>query len=229
MDNNKPYLIPFAIIAAGALIALAVFFRGSTPGTIAPAAVFDIDSVPTLASRAGVGRSDFEQCWDSGKYADKVDAQVLEASSLGAQGTPFPIILTQDGRTIVLPGALPYADLKPLLDEVLSGAASSSYFTTLPNPLPPVTAADHLDGPVGAPITIIEYSDLDCPFCKRFHETMNQVKAEYGDQVAWVYRHLPLLSLHPNAGLLAEATECVAELGGNDKFWDFLDRVFAAH
>ena len=58
----------------------------------------------------------------------------------------------------------------------------------------PVTAEDHIKGSIDAPVKIIEYSDFECPFCKRFHVTMNQVIDEYGDsgQVAWVYRQFPL-------------------------------------
>jgi protein-disulfide isomerase len=91
--------------------------------------------------------------------------------------------------------------------------------------LPAVTADDHIRGSLDAPIKIVEYSDTECPFCKRFHETMNQVMANY-NQVAWVYRHFPLRSIHPKAPKEAEATECAAELGGNEVFWQYLDRLF---
>src|SRR3989344_8831460 len=89
----------------------------------------------------------------------------------------------------------------------------------------PVTAEDHIRGDINAPVKIVEYSDTECPFCKRFHNTMKQVVAEYGSQVAWVYRHFPLDSLHEKARKEAEATECAAELGGNEKFWAYLDRL----
>lgn len=92
----------------------------------------------------------------------------------------------------------------------------------------PVTADDHIRGNPNAPILLVEYSDYDCPFCKNFHDTLTRVMAEYGTQgkVAWVYRQFPLQQLHPNAPLIAHASECVAELGGNDAFWKFTDLVF---
>ncbi len=94
--------------------------------------------------------------------------------------------------------------------------------------LNPVTEDDHIRGNPNAKIMLVEYSDYDCPFCKNFHETMNQIMEEYGlsGEVAWVYRHFPLEQLHPNAPRVALASECVAELGGNDAFWDFSDLVF---
>ncbi len=92
----------------------------------------------------------------------------------------------------------------------------------------PVTAEDHIRGNPNAPITIVEYSDFDCPFCKNFHETMNKIMEEYGadGKVSWVYRQFPLEQLHPNAPKIAAASECVAELGGNEAFWKFADLVF---
>ena len=91
--------------------------------------------------------------------------------------------------------------------------------------LPAVTGDDHIRGPADAPIKIVEYSDTECPFCKQFHGTMSRVVADY-NQVAWVYRHFPLRSIHPKAPKEAEATECAAELGGNEVFWQYLDRLF---
>lgn len=93
----------------------------------------------------------------------------------------------------------------------------------------PVSKDDHIRGNPDAPVKIVEYSDFECPFCKRFHETMKQVMEEYGKdgKVAWVYRQFPLDQLHPvKARKEAVATECAAELGGNDAFWEYADRFF---
>lgn len=89
-----------------------------------------------------------------------------------------------------------------------------------------ISSADHIRGDLNAPIKVVEYSDTECPFCKRFHPTMQQVFSDYGGQVAWVYRHFPLDSLHQKARQEAEATECAAELGGNDAFWAYVDRIY---
>lgn len=94
----------------------------------------------------------------------------------------------------------------------------------------PVSADDHILGNPAAPVILVEFSDLECPFCKTFHSTMHQVMDEYAKdgQVAWVYRHFPLTQLHPKAPKEAEATECAWEQGGNEAWWKYTDALFAA-
>lgn len=91
--------------------------------------------------------------------------------------------------------------------------------------VPQVTDSDHIRGNKNANVTLVEYTDLECPFCKSFHPTMQQVLKTYGDKVRWVYRHFPL-SFHANAQKEAEAAECAAELGGKEAFWSFVDKIF---
>lgn len=84
---------------------------------------------------------------------------------------------------------------------------------------------DHIRGDKNAKVFVIEYSDFECPFCIRHHPTMQKLVDEYKGKVAWVYRHFPL-SFHQNAQKEAEASECANELGGNDAFWKFADKIF---
>jgi protein-disulfide isomerase len=91
-------------------------------------------------------------------------------------------------------------------------------------PIDPKT--DHIRGNKDATVAVIEYSDFECPFCKSVFPTYQQVMQTYGDKVMWVYRQFPL-SFHQNAQKEAEASECIAELGGNDAFWKYNDYVFS--
>lgn len=150
--QNNPYLIPAAIVIAGAFVAVALYFSGSSP---APVAVGTGNNQPAVAQQ------------------------------------PEPTGSTDAVR--------------------------------------PVTSEDHIKGNPNAPIKIVEYSDFECPFCKRFHDTMNEVMDKYGDsgEVAWVFRQFPLEQLHPvKAQAVAVASECANELGGNDAFWKFTDGYF---
>lgn len=88
-----------------------------------------------------------------------------------------------------------------------------------------VESDDHIRGNPDAAITLVEFSDLECPFCKSFHPTMKRIVEEF-DDVRWVYRHFPLTSIHSEAQDAAVASECVAKIGGNDAFWQFTDAVF---
>jgi protein-disulfide isomerase len=85
-----------------------------------------------------------------------------------------------------------------------------------------VSDKDHIRGNKDAKVFLIEYSDFGCSFCVRFHSTAQQVLDEYGDDVAWIYRHFPL-DIHSRA--VAQTSECAAELGGEDMFWRFADEV----
>lgn len=91
----------------------------------------------------------------------------------------------------------------------------------------PVTEKDHIRGSINeAEIVIIEYSDTECPFCKIFHGTMKEILNIYGAKVAWVYRQFPIVQLHSLAPKESEATECAADIGGNQVFWNYLDKIF---
>ena len=113
--------------------------------------------------------------------------------------------------------------------------SGSSQVQTQSITMPEVTAQDHIIGQTNADIVLVEYSDTECPFCKVFHGTMHTLVSEYGpkNQLAWVYRHLPLYKggangkgMHPLAGQQAEASECAADQLGNDGFWKYIDLVY---
>ncbi|MCP6726496.1 MAG: DsbA family protein [Patescibacteria group bacterium] len=88
-----------------------------------------------------------------------------------------------------------------------------------------ITDQDHIRGNVNASITIVEYSDFECPYCGRFHPIMIQALSDYPEDVRWVYRHFPLRG-HLQAQPAAEASECVAEQKGDEGFWSFVDAMF---
>jgi protein-disulfide isomerase len=73
-------------------------------------------------------------------------------------------------------------------------------------------------------ITIVEYSDFECPFCKQFHSTLQQVMTDFDGKVQWALKHLPLESLHSKALREAMASECAAK---QDKFWEYADLIFS--
>jgi protein-disulfide isomerase len=113
-------------------------------------------------------------------------------------------------------------------------AKGNSQGTTLPLPqsgeitVKPVQADDHILGPKNAKVTIIEYSDPECPFCKMFHSTILSLISDKDltGKVAWVYRHFPLDSIHHKARYEAQALECAAVVGGNEGFWNLTNKLY---
>jgi CRP-like cAMP-binding protein len=90
---------------------------------------------------------------------------------------------------------------------------------------PPVDVdRDHLRGPVDAPLTLVEYGDFECPFCGRATGTVEELRERFGDRLRYVFRHVPLVDVHPHARLAAEAAEAAGVQG---RFWEMHDRLFA--
>lgn len=88
---------------------------------------------------------------------------------------------------------------------------------------PPVNSRDHVQGPPDAPILLVEFGDYECPHCKAAAPNVKIVQAELGDQVAFVFRHFPLVEIHLFAEQAAEAAEAAGTLGS---FWEMHDELF---
>jgi len=118
-------------------------------------------------------------------------------------------------------GGKKVAGVEQVAPEAPSGPDAESLKKT-----PQVGENEHKRGAKNPVVTIIEYSDYECPFCNRFHDTMTEVMDKYGDKVQWVYRHYPLTNIHPNAQQVSEVSECVAKYGSEDAFWKFTDAFY---
>ena len=136
----------------------------------------------------------------------------------------------------LVPGAIIVAGGLVASAIIWSGAFKQAAEITLPgtpainvDAIRPVTSGEHFLGDVKtAEVVVLEYSDLECPYCKAFHEEMRTVMADESlkGKVAWVFRHFPIDSNHTKARNEAEASECAAELGGNTAFWNYIHRLF---
>jgi protein-disulfide isomerase len=140
-----------------------------------------------------------------------------------------PVARASNSNPYLIPGAIIVAGL------VIAGAifakgsapvAPVSGGKTLEPQVLAVGPEDHVFGSAKPDVYLIEYSDYQCSFCMRFHETVKEVVTKYNGKVSWVYRHFPLDTIHPEARPAAVASECIAELGGNDAFWKYTDKIF---
>jgi protein-disulfide isomerase len=89
----------------------------------------------------------------------------------------------------------------------------------------PITDEDYIYGDKNARFTLIEYSDYECPYCKKFHKTAEEFVGQNSD-VNWVYRHFPLDFHNPLAQKEAEAAECAGDIAGNEGFWAYSEEIF---
>jgi protein-disulfide isomerase len=88
---------------------------------------------------------------------------------------------------------------------------------------PPVSASDHAAGPEGAPVTLVEYGDYECPYCGMAYPIVKRAQQKLGSQLRFVFRNFPLAESHPHARLAAQAAEAAAAQG---RFWEMHDMLF---
>ncbi len=225
MENNKNTKLttPTAIIVAGFLVMLAILITqgGSRSNS---------SKEKSLSEQVGVKQEQFTQCMNEAttnenlkSLKDRTDASAelaMKNLPLDQRGTPYSVIIGKNGSKTEVRGAYTIDELKKLIAEVNDGKVTTPY----KGEVPAVTAEDHIIGSPDAPIVVVEYSDLECPYCKRFGKVMNQLVSESNGQVAWVYRHW---IVHQSALPKTAAAECVAKLKGNDAFWKYVDLTFA--
>ncbi len=228
-SESNPIMIPAAIVIAGIIIAGAIIWSSTRTSVPPPAPGSPAAQLKkgTIAEEIGLDKKKFAECLASRKYQATVQAMVDAGVKNGVQGTPFTVVIAKNGALLEINGAQPIEDVKKVIDLALSGNAETVISSNTGKLLTedPVTAKDHIWGNPNADVKIITHADLECPFCKRFHATMEDVMKQYeqGGKVAWIIRDFPLTQLHDKAPIEAEASECANELGGNAKFWEYVN------
>ncbi len=183
-------------------------------GTQAAAPTFTNDDIKAWAKEAGLNTNDFNSCFDSGKHNARIDEDAAYGQTVGVSGTPTFFI-----NGVQLVGAQPFDAFKTAIDAAIAGTATGAT-TEVENGELPVL------GDANAPVTIVEFSDLECPFCKQFVDgAYPQIKSEYIDtgKVKLYFRHYPL-PFHPMAKPFALAVECANDQG---KLWEMHDLIFS--
>lgn len=184
--------------------------------------------VVDAAAELGYDADALAACIDSDTANRAVTADFQETQQLGFRGTPSFIL---NGRLI--PGFLPLETFVELLDITMAEATNGELppgYTSAPTPVPPDTdfedEAYAVQGSLDAPVTVVEFSDYQCPFCQRFFQDtkplIDQAYIETG-KVRFVYKDLPIDSIHAQARAAAEAAECAGE---QDAYWPMHDRIF---
>lgn len=216
------------LIAAGIVIARVIPSRAANQEPTQTQASVRDDLIKT-AGKLGVNKRDFTACLDNGTMSQKINDAVALADKSGVSGTPtFFVVKRTFGANDAITSQKQIAILGAR-DLATYESAIASMQT--PTDQPAVTGAkielsseDHWQGSRRAEIVIVEYSDIDCPFCKAAKPVIDELLRKH-PEYAFVYRHSPITSLHPFAAYKAEASECVAAQGGDEKFFKFLDSV----
>lgn len=220
----EKFATPVSIAVAGLFIAAAIVISKSMPannqvGTTGTAQTAGALDLKKILKGTSVNQKQLDTCIANQETKTKVEKDIALGQAAGLQGTPHMVIsITKDGVTNQFP--LSGAQPKEVIEQIIAAGKSPDGVTI--SEAQEITADDHVLGDrATAPVTIIEYSDIDCPFCKRLHPTLQALVNE--GKIAWVFRHSPIPQLHPDAYNKAVTAECIAKLGGNDAFWKYLD------
>ncbi len=228
---NNPYL-PLSVIGAGLLVAVAVVFgqdiRSQILGVNNQSPKTAVDVFKSYARELKLDNKRFAGCLDSNKYKSEVEKDFNDGSSLGVSGTPTFFI---NGKRVI--GALPTALFTEIIDKEISQSndysqALTQYGTSVDlKPIVVSTDDDPQQGAAQAPVTMVEFSDYQCPFCERyFQQTYPVIEQNYikTGKVRYVIRDFPLVAIgHRNAPKAAEAANCAGE---QDKYWQMHDLIF---
>ncbi|KKQ27732.1 MAG: Periplasmic thiol:disulfide interchange protein DsbA [Candidatus Magasanikbacteria bacterium GW2011_GWC2_37_14] len=168
----------------------------------------------------------FSQCLDGGEMAAKVSADEQLGASLGVQGTPATFV-----NGYLIGGALPYEAVKLVVDATLAGKDpnneagwdKTNYGVLEKVAIPELPDAVWL-GNKDAKVTVVEFSDFECPYCNRFAPTIDKIVKDYSSQIRFTYRNFPLTSIHPSAQKAAEAFECAK---AQNKGFEMYSKLFA--
>lgn len=185
--------------------------------------------IVAAAEELGYDATALEKCIDSDEASQAVAADYRETQRFGFRGTPSFIL---NGRLV--PGFQPaevFAELIAVSKAEALGQTLPAGYNIAPTPPPPDTDFEDeefaVDGDPNAPVTIVEFSDYQCPFCGRFfRETKAQLDEQYiaTGKVRFVYKDFPIDNIHAQARDAALAAECA---GAQDMYWDMHDRIFA--
>lgn len=201
-----------------------------------------------LAEEIGVELSRFNDCIASGAMGAKLEQGLAAGSALGISGTPsFSFVGPTDEEGYLLVGAQPYDQFANMIEAVAAGDPPPQaqqqqpaegdpqipFWATAegltPDPARPgyTTAGDEYRGNPEAKVVVIEFSDFQCPYCRRHVEETQALLDETfvdTDQVLWVFKHFPL-NFHPQAEAASVAAECAADQG---KFWEMHELLFTS-
>jgi protein-disulfide isomerase len=182
---------------------------------------------------------DIASCLSRDQFAAEVQAGVREGQRLGITGTPtfyingYPIVGAQPYATFEYAISLAEAGelenaFREAAEQQAAAAATATAVAAIPVDIPLADAPAM--GDPAAPVTIVEYSDYQCPFCWRhFQETIPQLQPYIDSgQVRYVFKDLPIRRSHPEAQKAHEAARCAREQGGDEAYWQMHDLIFAS-
>lgn len=225
-------LTPLSILVSAVMISASILysFNGNTVArnsATAPVASGD-GTLTGLAQEIDIDVDKFSECIADNDYSSEIAKDTSDGQAAGISGTPGFIVgnLSNNGivKGSIISGAQPYSVFQAAIDKALDGDEDGDVTVSIDD--------DPIKGNKSkVKVALVEFSDFECPFCQRYHnETFDQIIKNYVDtgKIAYVYRDFPLSFHEPKASEAAAAANCVKEIAGDDKYFEFSKLYYAS-
>ncbi len=212
---------PYAVLIGSCILALSIVSYGYI---VRPIQNEVRDFIQEIAKEMKLKGSSWEKCLASDETMETIGTDFTDGTQAGVTGTPTTFILVKKSGVYAtvakIEGAQTEEFIRAALDQALSGKAKTTPFTGAP-----ITSNEFVQGKDGD-VMVVEYADIECPYCIRFHPTITSVMNDYQDRAGFVFRHFPLTNIHAQALPYAAAVECAGKEKGSDAYFKFINRLF---
>lgn len=229
--NLETLLTPLSILVSAIMISASIFYTFNGGGGISfnsksKNVASSGGSIENLVKDIGVDTKKFNKCLDNNDYKKEIEKDIADGQEVGISGTPGFIIGNLDDKGnvkgVIIAGAYPFSEFEDKIETYLKGNKPEG------EGMEEVTVSIDDDPIQGdkkkAKVALVEFSDYECPFCQKFHkETLDEITQKYVDtgKIIHVYRDFPLSFHEPKASEAAVAANCVKEVAGDDKYFEF--------
>lgn len=214
------------ILLAGITLGFGLAFTPNPTLALSPPVPTQEDFALPLLSQivkdSGVEMGKFQQCMRNGTWADTISTSIYQAQSVPVSGVPETLIFAEDGLVYRTLGS-DTTTLDALLSELKAGKSPTTHTLLMPTNYLKPSLNEPGWGVENAPVHLVVYVDLLCPFCRQYDKALVALEEKYQGFIQITYRDYPLTMMHPQSFLLAHTAQCAFD---QDKYWEFITQIY---
>lgn len=214
------------ILLAGITLGFGLAFTPNSTLALSPPVPTQEDFALPLLSQivkdSGVEMGQFQQCMRNGTWADTIATSIHQAQSVPISGVPETLVFTESGMVYRTLGS-DTTTLEALLSELKAGKSPTTNTVSVPTHYLKPSSDEPGWGDENAPVHLVVYVDLLCPFCRQYDKALVVLEEKYQGFIQITYRDYPLTMMHPQSFLLAHTAQCAFD---QDKYWEFISQIY---